>query len=499
MQVLFFLCGFQDLLTAAQEYMTIDEALQVAFPESEKREAYVPSLSQEQARLVLTTAHAKAKGKLDQVYIASSNGALDGIVFIDNAIGRTEYFTYACAVNARGQVKRIDVLTYREPVGSEIRGRSWLQRFNGKNATDKLTVKRDIPNINGASLSCKAMTERVRFLLVYFDLVLLEQVQSHLAKIRQQEAVQNSVKPIRSERSEIIGEPVVRVSLQASGDGNAISQSAMDALAESALATARAWDAVTNTWSQDAELSRVVKQGGGRVSPELARYMEACLEARHVSQGAVDISIRPLLDAWTRAEKQQQLVSVEELASLRQLCRMDLLKFTVETRALKVPTGMTFDGSALAKGWIIDRVYDQLTTAAVQGLCSYGESSLRALAVAQPVAIRDPRDPAQQLGSVLLQPGQGLSTSGSYHRVMTINDQVFSHFVDPKTGTLLEGARAATVIAATASEADVLSTMACILAPEQALKIIESIDGAEAFIARDEKQYFSSAWQFIKN
>ena len=82
-----------------------------------------------------------------------------------------EFITYAVAIDAPGQVKGIEILDYRETYGYQIRDKEWRQKFVGKTAADPLKLDKDIPNISGATLSSKHVTDGVRRVLQTYEIL----------------------------------------------------------------------------------------------------------------------------------------------------------------------------------------------------------------------------------------------------------------------------------------------------------------------------------------
>ena len=85
-----------------------------------------------------------------------------GAVVIDNVIGKYEMITYAVAVDTAGAIKGIEILSYRESHGGEIRLPSWRKQFAGKTSKESIQVGDDIALISGATLSSVHVTDGVR-------------------------------------------------------------------------------------------------------------------------------------------------------------------------------------------------------------------------------------------------------------------------------------------------------------------------------------------------
>jgi Na+-translocating ferredoxin:NAD+ oxidoreductase RnfG subunit len=68
-------------------------------------------------------------------------------------------------LTADGHVRGIEVLVYRETYGYQIREADWRKHFVGKTAADPFKLDEDIPNITGATLSCRNVMNGVKRLL----------------------------------------------------------------------------------------------------------------------------------------------------------------------------------------------------------------------------------------------------------------------------------------------------------------------------------------------
>ncbi len=93
-------------------------------------------------------------------------------MIIDDVIGKHEFITYAIGVSPRGKVLGLQILSYRETHGGEIRRQSWRSQFVGKSGEDRLRLGKDVDNISGATLSCRNVTDGVKRLLVIWDMKL---------------------------------------------------------------------------------------------------------------------------------------------------------------------------------------------------------------------------------------------------------------------------------------------------------------------------------------
>ena len=98
---------------------------------------------------------------------ARQGDAVLGRVIVDSVVGKFELIDYAVALDASGKVLAVEILTYREGHGGEVRMASWRNQFVGKTAADPVRVGTDIANISGATLSCTHLADGVHRLVAW--------------------------------------------------------------------------------------------------------------------------------------------------------------------------------------------------------------------------------------------------------------------------------------------------------------------------------------------
>lgn len=147
----------------AVDYLTAEQARKALFPAAASWQEASVLLSPEQLQALAKAAQLPARSvgwKLAHAFDA--NHRYLGSVVVDNVVGKFELITYAVGMDARGAVAGIEVLSYRESHGGEIRLPAWRQQFVGKTAAQPLRVGDDIAGLSGATLSCTHVTDGVR-------------------------------------------------------------------------------------------------------------------------------------------------------------------------------------------------------------------------------------------------------------------------------------------------------------------------------------------------
>lgn len=151
------LFAFASLLQALP---TQTQALQLAFPGCAftRKEFF---LTDAQAAEVKALSKTDLPGLWFVGYEARKDGRLEGVGFFDTHRVRTENETALVAVGADGRIKRVEVIAFREPQDYAPR-QAWVDQFQGKALDDKLSLKRDIRPLAGATLTANALTDASR-------------------------------------------------------------------------------------------------------------------------------------------------------------------------------------------------------------------------------------------------------------------------------------------------------------------------------------------------
>jgi Na+-translocating ferredoxin:NAD+ oxidoreductase RnfG subunit len=153
----------------AVDYLSAEQAARLMFPQADRFEARTVAFDAEQLRKLQSAGVAPRSARW-QVQVALKDGAAQGYVVIDDVVGKVELITYAVAIGHDGTVRQIEVLSYRESHGHEIRLPAWRKQFVGKGTSAPLRIGDDIANISGATLSCSHVTEGVRRIVAVIDL-----------------------------------------------------------------------------------------------------------------------------------------------------------------------------------------------------------------------------------------------------------------------------------------------------------------------------------------
>ena len=145
----------------AVDYLSAEQAARLMFPDADAFELRRLTLDAAQLQQ-LDAQGVRARSAGWTVRVAQRAGVVQGFVVADEVVGKVELISYAVAVALDGAVRQIEILSYRESHGHEIRLPAWRRQFVGKGTTAAIRVGEDINNISGATLSCSHVTDGVR-------------------------------------------------------------------------------------------------------------------------------------------------------------------------------------------------------------------------------------------------------------------------------------------------------------------------------------------------
>jgi thiamine biosynthesis lipoprotein len=232
------------------------------------------------------------------------------------------------------------------------------------------------------------------------------------------------------------------------------------------------------------------------IPPEVAEVVLRALHYNKLSEGAFDITVKPIVDLFKRSFEDGKggRPSNEELEKAVRLVGSDKIELKGRTIRFKSPgMGITLDG--IAKGYIVDRASRLLESHKIKNHLINAGGDIRTVGARldrKPwtVAIQDPMKRKKYPDIIRMTEG-AVATSGNYE-VYFDKEKMFHHIVDPTTGLSPELSSSVSVLARTAMDADALSTSVFVMNPRGGTRFINSLKGCECLVLGKEGEIFKT-------
>ncbi|SHK35480.1 thiamine biosynthesis lipoprotein [Hathewaya proteolytica DSM 3090] len=234
-----------------------------------------------------------------------------------------------------------------------------------------------------------------------------------------------------------------------------------------------------------------------KLTEEEEEVIKKAIYYGEISQGAFDISIRPVSKLWAIGTDKERIPKDSEIIS--GLAHVNYKNIVLDEKNKTVrflDKGMELDFGGIAKGFAADELTKILKKYDIKhalinlggNLFVYGGKEK-----GEPlnIGIQDPLKEQGTYAAIVRVKDKSVVTSGNYERYFEVGGKRYHHIIDPNTGYPSDnGIISSTIISDKSIDGDALSTATYVMGVEKSMKLINSMDGVEAiFITKDKKIY----------
>ena len=243
-------------------------------------------------------------------------------------------------------------------------------------------------------------------------------------------------------------------------------------------------DSLMSNWTQTSEVARINRDASRNdvvVHPEVATVLDLAQRVTRASDGAMDITVEPLVRLWGFLGGPRRVPSQAEITKALASVGPDKMRFDPTRKTIRFTNPNTkIDLGGIAKGYGVDRVAEGLRRAGVTDALVDLSGNMAALGDAVgksgwTVGIRDPSNRFPYLGTIQLH-NEAISTSGSYEQFVDVDGKRYGHIIDPRTGWPAQGLVSVTVVSPTATLCDAWDTGLFVLGAEKARALAKAHD-----------------------
>jgi len=215
------------------------------------------------------------------------------------------------------------------------------------------------------------------------------------------------------------------------------------------------------------------------------------LEVFEDSEGAFDITVGPLVNAWGFGPGRKKDMDSMIVDSLLQYVGMNKVKLINNKIVKKIPE-IKLDVNAIAQGYSVDVVSNFFKEKRINNFLVEIGGELRTNGTKKngalwKVGVDKPYDnnyiPGQNLQIILKLKDCSLATSGNYRKFFEKDGVKYSHSINPKTGyPVKDSLLSATIIAKDCITADAYATTCMVMGLEKSKVFISERDDLEAYL-----------------
>jgi len=258
-------------------------------------------------------------------------------------------------------------------------------------------------------------------------------------------------------------------------------------------------------FNEQSTVSRINHGEQPELSNTFVRVFNLANDIWKDTNGAFDVTVAPLVNAWGFGFKNEQMPTARQVDSLRQFIGMNNVELVGQPAILQKKDARTMlDFSAIAKGYGVDAVANLLESSGVKNymieiggeVITRGVSSQR---VPWRIGVTKPTDDSLQVSSelqtVLNITDMAMATSGNYRNFYYKNGRKYAHTIDPQSGYPVQHSiLSATVLAKNCATADAYATSFMVMGLERAKEVLERHRDMMAYFIYSDAQGQLAVW-----
>ena len=191
------------------------------------------------------------------------------------------------------------------------------------------------------------------------------------------------------------------------------------------------------------------------------------------TQGAIDVTIGPLTKLWRHAFRQQIFPDSSEILVAQNNVSFQFIEVLFNNRIHIKNENLSLDFGSVAKGFIVDEVFEFFQRAGIESVLIDGGGDIR---VGKAPPGKKGWDIMLENEAVLSMENRAIASSGSSHKYLEWNGKKYSHIINPRTGYGITNPKTITVEAATCVNADIFATLAIILEQDEIQKVLDDFE-----------------------
>ena len=255
-----------------------------------------------------------------------------------------------------------------------------------------------------------------------------------------------------------------------------------------------------SSWDPKSQTSLINNNAGIKpikVDDELFQLIKRSLKISKLTNGAFDISYASMDKIWKFDGSMTEMPSEESIKKSVERVGYNNIILNEENKTVFLKLeGMKIGFGAIGKGYAADKAKELLQEKGVKSGIINASGDLNAWGK-QPdgkdwmVAIVNPLN-KEKVFSWMPIHNSAIVTSGNYEKYVTLNGELYSHIIDPRTGYPSKGILSVSVFTKSAELADALATSVFVMGVETGLDFINQLNHVECIIVDAKSKIITS-------
>jgi FAD:protein FMN transferase len=251
-----------------------------------------------------------------------------------------------------------------------------------------------------------------------------------------------------------------------------------------------------SAFNAESDICRINAEAGKSfvpVHPDTLYLLSQAAQYSHLSEGAFDITVRPLVELWGIGIKPPAVPDKNEIKRVRKLIDYTDVLLDIKSGMVKLRRrGQAIDLGGIAKGFAADEVRRILTENGIHEAVINLGGTVIVMGPPKQVGVQHPNLPTGvPMGSVTLSDKTAV-TSGLYEKFVIIEGKRYHHILSPLTGYPSEaGLKSITLIGDSALMLDAMTTAIFVMGIQKGLSLLTDNTIQSVIIDSDDNVFVS--------
>lgn len=251
-----------------------------------------------------------------------------------------------------------------------------------------------------------------------------------------------------------------------------------------------------STYDSSSIISKINKNQTVKLDSHFIKVFEKSEDVYQTTQGAFDITISPLVDAWGFGAGKKLEVDSLLIDSLLIYIGIHKVKYS-HGKIIKSNPGIQLDVSAIAKGYAVDVIAEYLIKKNLNNFLVEIGGEIRAkgqnkksqpwsVGINKPIDDRTPE--TNEIFQIVKISNGALATSGNYRQFYYNKGKKYAHIINPQTGYPVQhNLLSVTVFAKDCISADAFATAFMVMGVEKSMNLANNHSGIDIYIIYNDK------------